>query len=184
MIDEVQCGIGRSGTFFAYEVAGIQPDAIGMAKGLGGGFPIGAIWVAEPHAGLFGPGSHGTTFGGNPLASAAALATLEVIEAEDLLAKVTRRSRAFTEQLAKLAVKHPHLISEIRGRGYMIGIALKVEATPLVTALRKEGLLTVPAGKHVLRLLPPLNVKKSELKHCIAILDTCLSVYRSPEAQG
>ncbi len=172
IIDEVQCGIGRTGSFFAYQHADIQPDAIGMAKGLGSGFPIGAFWVSEPYTDLFQPGSHGSTFGGNPLACAAALATLETMEELDLVDKTRLRGRRFLKRLNRLWGYYPDIVQEVRGRGYMLGIATRVPAAPLVDAIRMEGLLVVPAGPDVIRLLPPLTVKQKELKHCLNILDT------------
>ena len=170
LIDEVQCGVGRSGNFFAYERAGIQPDAIGMAKGLGGGFPIGAVWIHESYADLFQPGSHGTTFGGNPMACAAALAVLHVIEDEQLLKKVCTLAEDWHRQLQDLQTQFPETITELRGIGYMVGLALSVDPKPIVTQLRAAGLLTVPAGNQVVRLLPPLTATKTELNKSIDIL--------------
>lgn len=177
MLDEVQCGIGRSGHFFAFEESGIQPDAIGMAKGLGGGFPIGAIWVSEPYAELFQPGSHGTTFGGNPLASAAANAVLDVIEDEQLLKKVSQQSQTWHTELQALTAKYPQHIASMRGAGYMIGIALKTEGLnlQLTNAAREKGLLIVPAGHNVIRLLPALVATPAQLSESVAILDTLLA---------
>lgn len=172
LIDEVQCGIGRSGCFFAYEQAGIQPDAIGMAKGLGGGFPIGAVWIHAKYAGLFQPGSHGTTFGGNPMACAAALAVLETIEEEQLIERVIHQSKEWHNQLHAIQQKFPQHIAEVRGRGYMVGLALHSDPLPIVTALREHGLLTVPAGGQVIRLLPPLTVSTAELNAATAIIDS------------
>ena len=174
MLDEVQCGIGRSGHFFAYEASGVQPDAIGMAKGLGAGFPIGAIWVAEPYAELFQPGSHGTTFGGSPLASAAANATLDVIEEEDLIEKVAAHSPAWHAALQKLAEKYPDQIAGIRGAGYMVGLVLKPEGLNLsiTVAAREKGLLVVPAGCNVVRLLPALVATPEQLSESVEILGT------------
>jgi len=174
MIDEVQCGIGRSGRFFAFEYAGIQPDAIGMAKGLAGGFPIGAIWVSRPHADLFTPGSHGTTFGGTPLACSAALAVLDIIERESLLNQVTRQSRAWINSLHKLQSDLPTKIHEIRGMGYLVGIALNEPPTSTVTRLREAGLLTAPAGNNTIRLIPPLTATEEELQESVAILRNTL----------
>jgi acetylornithine aminotransferase/acetylornithine/N-succinyldiaminopimelate aminotransferase len=177
MLDEVQCGIGRSGHFFAFEESGVKPDAIGMAKGLGGGFPIGAIWVSEPYAELFQPGSHGTTFGGSPLASAAANATLDIIEEEKLIESVAAKSPHWHAELHKLAEKYPELIAGIRGAGYMVGLVLKAEGHNLkVTAAAQEkGLLTVPAGCNVIRLLPALIATTQELSKSVAILDEVFS---------
>jgi len=170
IIDEVQCGIGRTGSFFAYEEAGVQPDAIGMAKGLGGGFPIGAFWIADRYAPLFAPGSHGTTFGGGPLACAAALATLQVIEEEDLLGNVQRNSEPWIARLQTLIRSYPHLVNEVRGRGYMVGLALSVDPRPIVGKLREAGLIAVPAGGNVLRLLPPLIAAEADLQAATDIL--------------
>ena len=177
MLDEVQCGIGRSGHFFAFEESGVKPDAIGMAKGLGGGFPIGAIWVSEPYAELFQPGSHGTTFGGSPLASAAANATLDIIEEEKLIENVAANSPQWHAELEKLAEKYPELIAGIRGAGYMVGLALKLEGHNLkiTAAAQEKGLLTVPAASNVIRLLPALIATPQQLSKSVAILDEVFS---------
>ncbi len=174
MIDEIQCGVGRTGAFFAFERAGIRPDAIAMAKGLGGGFPIGAIWVAPPHEDLFTAGSHGTTFGGGALASAAALAVLEVIEKEGLLEKVTRQSAPWHERLRGLVALRPDLVSEVRGEGYMVGVILKCDPVPVCAALREAGLLTAPAGGVAVRLLPPLTASAEELAESVDVLTRVL----------
>jgi acetylornithine aminotransferase/acetylornithine/N-succinyldiaminopimelate aminotransferase len=173
MLDEVQCGIGRSGHFFAFEESGVQPDAIGMAKGLGAGFPIGAIWVSEPYAELFQPGSHGTTFGGSPMASAAANATLDIIEGEKLIENVAANSPAWHVELQKLAEKYPKQIAGIRGAGYMVGLVLKPEGLNLTVtnAAREKSLLVVPAGQNVVRLLPALIATPEQLSESIEILD-------------
>jgi acetylornithine/N-succinyldiaminopimelate aminotransferase len=173
MLDEVQCGIGRSGHFFAFEKSGIQSDAIGMAKGLGGGFPIGAIWVAEAYADLFQPGSHGTTFGGSPLASAAAHAVLDVIEEEGLIQKIATNSPPWHAALAALAEKYPNQIDCMRGAGYLAGLALKPEGRNLkvTAAAREKQLLVVPAGNNVVRLLPPLTATAEQLDQSVKILD-------------
>jgi acetylornithine/N-succinyldiaminopimelate aminotransferase len=170
LLDEVQCGIGRTGTFFAYESAGVRPDAIGMAKGLGGGFPIGAMWVSETAAELFQPGMHGTTFGGTPLACAAALAVLDTIEAEDLLTKVRERCAPWHAALQALVTEFPTQVLAVRGRGYLVGLQLAGDPTPVVKALREAGLLVPSAGGNVVRLLPPLTAKAEELAEAVAIL--------------
>ncbi|MDQ8207125.1 acetylornithine/succinylornithine family transaminase [Coraliomargarita sp. SDUM461003] len=181
MLDEVQCGIGRSGHFFAFEASGVQPDAIGMAKGLGAGFPIGAIWVSEPYAALFQPGSHGTTFGGSPLACAAANATLDIIEEEQLIQQVAANSPAWHAQLQKLAQKYPELIAGIRGAGYMVGLVLKPEGLNLsiTAAAREKKLLVVPAGNNVVRLLPALIATPAQLSESVEILD---AIFANTEA--
>ncbi|MFU8849154.1 MAG: aspartate aminotransferase family protein [Opitutales bacterium] len=172
MLDEVQCGIGRSGHFFAFETSGIQPDAIGMAKGLGGGFPIGAIWVAEAYAELFQPGSHGTTFGGNPLAAAAANAVLDIIEEEQLLEKVRANSASWHKAIQVLANQHSEHIAGMRGAGYMVGLALKADGLNLkiASAAREKGLLIVPAGHNTIRLLPALTATPEQLSKAVEIL--------------
>ncbi len=171
ILDEVQCGIGRTGSFFAYQSSGIQPDAIGMAKGLGGGFPIGAIWVEQAHADLFEPGSHGTTFGGNPLACAAAHAVLDAIEEEALLDNVRSNSRQWHAALKALAEKYPQHIAGFRGAGYMIGLPLHANNLTVTHAAREKGLLIVPAGNNTIRLLPALIATPEALAECVRLLD-------------
>jgi acetylornithine aminotransferase/acetylornithine/N-succinyldiaminopimelate aminotransferase len=175
LIDEVQCGIGRTGTFYAFEHAGIQPDAVGMAKGLGGGFPIGAVWIRENAAELFHPGSHGTTFGGTPLACAAALAVLDVIEREQLLQKVTANSVLWRSALEKLKQEYPKQILAVRGEGYLMGVQFASETGPYQVALRENGLLVPSAGGNVLRLLPPLTATLDELNQSVEILRKILA---------
>lgn len=172
ILDEVQCGIGRTGNFFAFEKSGVKPDAIGMAKGLGGGFPIGAIWVSEPYAELFQPGSHGTTFGGSPLACAAANATLDIIENEQLLETVNVNSLMWHEALGSLVAKYPQHIKAVRGAGYMVGIPLHTNCLEVTAAARDKGLLIVPAGDNTIRLLPALTASLKELAESVRLLDT------------
>ncbi len=169
MLDEVQCGVGRTGTFYAFEQAGISPDAIGMAKGLGGGFPIGAMWVRDRFADLFHPGNHGTTFGGTPLACAAALAVLDVIEREGLLEAVRKNSGPWLAALEQLAKEFPAQVNGVRGQGYLVGVQLTSDPTPYIAALREAGLLAPSAGGNVVRLLPPLNVSPDELARSVEI---------------
>jgi acetylornithine aminotransferase/acetylornithine/N-succinyldiaminopimelate aminotransferase len=175
MLDEVQCGIGRTGRFFAFEHAGVRPDAIGMAKGLAGGFPIGAMWVGEKASELFQPGMHGTTFGGTPLACAAALAVLDVIEKERLVAHVARTSAPWIESIGRLAADFPEKVKGVRGRGFMIGIQMLGDPAPLVAALRGRGLLTAAAGGNVIRMLPPLTATEEELRQSVEIFRAALA---------
>lgn len=175
MLDEVQCGVGRTGTFYAFQHAGIRADAIGMAKGLGGGYPMGAIWAAEKNADLFQPGSHGSTFGGTPLACAAALAVLDVMEREKLLEKVQANGATWKTQLEKLVADFPQQVKTISGRGYMVGLVLHSEPPPFVAALRDEGLLTVAAGGNTVRLLPPLIATPAQLQRATEIVRTVLA---------
>ncbi len=169
LIDEVQCGVGRTGTFFAYEEAGIRPDAIGMAKGLGGGVPIGAVWIDDAYADLFGPGSHGTTFGGTPLISAAALAVLETIESDSLLEQVQENAPYVMERLRRLQSELPEYILEIRGSGYMIGIQIAESPMDMVALLREKGLIVPPAETDVIRFLPALTATKKDFDEAIAL---------------
>jgi len=170
LIDEVQCGIGRTGKFFAFEHAGVMPDAIGMAKGLAGGFPIGAVWIRENAAEYFHPGSHGTTFGGTPLACAAALAVLQVIDREKLLEKVTANSKLWLQQLEQLAHDFPQHLKGVRGRGYMVGLQMTGDQAPYQAALREAGLLAPGAGNNVIRLLPPLIATPAHLDRSVEII--------------
>ena len=175
LLDEVQCGIGRTGKFYSFEYAGVTPDAIGMAKGLGGGFPIGAMWVREKHAELFHPGNHGTTFGGTPLACAAALAVLDVIERDKLLEKVRAQSGPWHAALRQLAVDFPKHVSGLRGLGYLVGVQMTGDPAPYLAALRDRGLLAPSAGGNVVRLLPPLNATAEELAKSVDIFRAALA---------
>jgi acetylornithine aminotransferase/acetylornithine/N-succinyldiaminopimelate aminotransferase len=175
MLDEVQCGIGRTGAFYAFQHSGIRADAVGMAKGLGGGYPMGAIWAAEKNAELFQPGSHGSTFGGTPLACAAALTVLDVMEREKLLEKVQANGATWKAQLEKLASEYPQQVKGVSGRGYMIGLILQSEPPPFVAALREEGLLAVVAGGNTVRLLPPLIATPAHLQQANDIIRTVLA---------
>ncbi len=174
MLDEIQCGIARSGTLLACQQSGIVPDAVSLAKGLGGGFPIGAIWVRAPYTDLLQPGMHGTTFGGNPLACAAGLAVLETIKAEDLLANVKDISKHLIRKLTAVKKEFPALVKEVRGLGLMIGIGLAKETAPVIAALRAQGLLVAGAGNHTIRFLPALNVTKAECDEAICMLKKAL----------
>ncbi len=170
MLDEVQCGIGRTGTFYAFQHSGVRADAIGMAKGLGGGYPIGAIWAAEQHAELITPGSHGSTFGGTPLACAAALAVLDVIERDNLLQRVQSNGVAWKTELEKLVVEFPQQVKGVTGRGYMLGLVLHSDPAPYLAACRDNGLLVPMAGGNTVRLLPPLIATAEHLKQATDII--------------
>jgi acetylornithine aminotransferase/acetylornithine/N-succinyldiaminopimelate aminotransferase len=147
-----------------------MPDAVGLAKGIGGGVPLAAVWIAEKYAPLFTPGSHGTTFGGNPLVCAAGLAVLEVMDQEKLIENVNALTPPFYEKLRALAAEVPHLLTEIRGQGFMIGLQLSTDTGPIVAALREAGLLVVPAGGNSIRLLPALTATQADLDAAFAIL--------------
>lgn len=175
MLDEVQCGIGRTGRFYAHHHAGVRPDAIGMAKGLGGGYPIGALWTGEKAADLFQPGSHGSTFGGTPLACAAALAVLDVIERDRLLEHVSKASGPWIAALNRLGQDFPQHVLEVRGLGFLVGVRMAGDTAPYVAALRERGLLVVPSGNNVIRLLPPLNASAAELAESYEIFRAVLA---------
>ncbi|MBP6506924.1 MAG: aspartate aminotransferase family protein [Opitutaceae bacterium] len=175
LLDEVQCGIGRTGRFYAFEHAGVRPDAIAMAKGLGGGFPIGAIWVRDGVAELFQPGMHGTTFGGTPLACAAGLAVLDVMERENLLEKVRRQSAGWIQALQQFVTDFPQQVAAVRGLGYLVGVQLTGDTAAHITALREHGLLVVSSGGNVIRVLPPLTATPDELAKSVAIFGEVLA---------
>jgi acetylornithine aminotransferase/acetylornithine/N-succinyldiaminopimelate aminotransferase len=182
LLDEVQAGIGRTGEFLGFQKSGILPSAVAMAKGLGGGFPIGAIWISETYAEAFGPGSHGTTFGGSPLACSAAHAVLDVLEREDLISASRNKGTILHQKLTQFITKYPDLVTEVRGRGLMLALAFKSDPAPLVKKLRDAGLLVVGAGGHAIRFLPPLNVKEAEIEQAISIVDSILSTFIPDEA--
>ena len=169
IIDEVQTGIGRTGTAFAYEQLGLSPDIITLAKGLGNGFPVGAMIGKASLKEAFSAGSHGSTFGGNPLAMAAAEAVLTEIINPSFLESVLEKGKWFKEQLQQ-NLESLAIVDEVRGKGLMVGIACQIEVAPIITACREKGLLVLPAGPNVLRLLPPLIVTESELEKAVTIL--------------
>ncbi|MGA8990630.1 MAG: aminotransferase class III-fold pyridoxal phosphate-dependent enzyme, partial [Rhodoplanes sp.] len=171
VFDEVQTGIGRTGTFFAYERAGVAPDVMGIAKGLGGGFPVGAVLAtAEAGKGMTA-GTHGSTFGGNPLAMAVGNAVLDVVLAPGFLAEVQRKALLLKQKLAAVTDRHPGVIREVRGEGLLLGLVAAVPNDKLVAALRDEKLLAVGAGENVVRLLPPLIVTEAEIADAVDRID-------------
>ncbi|QSF98057.1 acetylornithine transaminase [Bacillus paralicheniformis] len=173
IVDEVQTGIGRTGKAFGYEYEGLSPDIITVAKGLGSGFPVGAVIGKKELSEAFSPGSHGSTFGGNMLAMAAANATLETIFESSFLEEVSAKG-AFLHQQLKEKLQFP-LVKDIRGKGLIAGIEYKEPVQPLIEALQKEGLLVLPAGPNVIRLLPPLTVAKSEIKAAVEKLKAVMA---------
>jgi len=170
ILDEVQCGIGRSGKFFAFEYAGITPDIVPIAKGIGGGFPIGACLMTRKVASCMGPGSHGSTFGGNPLAMSIGNAVLDQILKKGFLKSVQSISRYFHGELNKLHSEFPNIIKEVRGLGLLTGIKIIPDQNLFIKKLLDNKLLTIRAAENVVRLLPPLNVKKKNINEAIAIL--------------
>ena len=178
ILDEVQCGIGRSGKFFAYEYANVKPDIVPIAKGIGGGFPLGAVLMTKKVSICMTPGTHGSTYGGNPLAMAIGNTIMDEIFKKGFLKNVRENSKYFLGQLNNLKKKYPYVIKEIRGIGLLIGIQLKVEMGSFIDKLTKNKLLTIIAAENVVRILPPLNVKKKEIDLALKIIDKVCSDYK------
>lgn len=173
ILDEVQTGMGRTGRFFACEWEGFQPDILTVAKGLGGGFPIGAMLAREEVANAFSPGSHASTFGGNPLACAAAIAAVSVLSRPDTLSHCLKMGEYLSSRLRDIQQKRP-VIREIRGQGLLIGVELEVEAKLIVERALKEGVLLNRTGERVLRLVPPLIVSAAEIDTMLSVLEQLL----------
>ena len=174
ILDEVQCGVGRTGKLFAHEWSGITPDIMAVAKGIGGGFPMGAcLATAEAASGMVA-GTHGSTYGGNPLAMAVGNAVLDVVLADGFLDHVRDVALVFRQGLASLKDRFPMLIEEIRGEGLMLGIKAKIPSVDLLKAIRAEKLLAVPAGDNVIRLLPPLIVTADEAREGMQRIERAL----------
>ncbi len=183
--DEVQTGLGRLGALFGYQLRGVTPDVMGLAKGLGGGFPIGAVLgTAEASKGMT-PGTHGSTFGGNPLAAAAGNAVLDVILKPGFLEHVQKTAILFKQRLAELKDRHPSVIAEVRGEGLLIGLRAAIPYGDLVNALRDEKLLSVGAGENVVRLAPPLIVGEAEVAEAVTRIDrACAKIESAQKIAG
>lgn len=175
LVDEIQTGIGRTGTWFAFQQYDVKPDAISLAKGLGSGFPIGAMVATAKVAEAFSPGTHGTTFGGNPLATTAGIATLETMEEEHILDKVAAIHNTLMEALKKLQAAHPEKITGIRGKGLLLGVELTIPASDVINAAREKGVILLSAGPQVLRLLPSFVTTEAEMEKVITVLDEILA---------
>ena len=178
ILDEVQCGIGRTGKFFAFEHAKVKPDIVPIAKGIGGGFPLGACLVNKKVAAGMKPGTHGTTFGGNPLAMNVGNAVLDIVLQKSFLKNVQKNSKYFHNGLNKLKYEYPKVIQEVRGLGMLIGLKLNVDQTKFIRKLTENKLLTIRAAENVVRILPPLNVKKKEIDLAIAIIRKVCKNYK------
>ena len=178
ILDEVQCGIGRSGKFFAFEHAKIKPDIVPIAKGIGGGFPIGAVLVNKKVASGMKPGTHGSTFGGNPLAMSAGNAVMDIMFKKGFLGNVTKNGKYFLSELNKLKEKYPKIIKEVRGKGLLLGLCLYKDQTNFIKKLLDNKLLTVRAAENVVRLLPPLNVTKQEINLGLKIINKVCKKYK------
>ncbi len=181
LFDEVQCGMGRTGSLFAFQHYGVEPDGFSLAKALGNGFPVGAFIIKEKYRDVFSVGSHASTFGGTPLACAAACAVLDTIEKENLLPRCREASRKIFCGLEKLKAKF-RCIKEVRGLGLMIGVVMEDKADGLKKIAQDKGLLVLTAGENVLRLLPPLNVKDEEIAAALEILGQSLNEYSKTES--
>ena len=178
ILDEVQCGISRSGDFFAFEKAKVKPDIVPIAKGIGGGFPIGAVLMNKKVASGMTPGTHGSTFGGNPLAMAVGNTVMDIVSNKKFLNNVKNLSKYFFLELNKLREKYPNVIKEIRGRGLLIGIQLYKNQAKFIEKLMDKKLLTIRAAENVVRILPPLNVKKIELDQAIKIINKVCTEFK------
>ena len=174
ILDEVQCGIGRSGDFFAFEKSKVKPDIVPIAKGIGGGFPIGAVLMNKKVASGMTAGTHGSTFGGNPLAMAVGNSVMDIVSNKKFLNNVKILSKYFLSNLTKIKKEYPKIIKEIRGKGLLIGIQLHTDQVNFIKRLMKKKLLTIRAAENVVRILPPLNVKKNEINQALKIIrETC-----------
>lgn len=173
IVDEVQTGIGRTGSLFAFQHYGVVPDAVTLAKGLGSGIPVGALLAKEDVAAAFAPGSHGSTFGGNPVAMAAALATLEELERGGWLERVRAMGALMKERLEALAARTPAIV-DVRGLGLMLGVQVTVPVADVLAALRRRGVLMLPAGTDVIRLLPPFTIGPAEVEVAVRALGEAL----------
>ena len=178
ILDEVQCGISRSGEFFAFEKSKVKPDIVPIAKGIGGGFPIGAVLMNKKVASGMTPGTHGSTFGGNPLAMAVGNTVMDIVSSKKFLNNVKNSSKYFFSNLNQLKEKFPNIIKEIRGRGLLIGIQLHKDQAKFIKKLMDNKLLTIRASENVVRILPPLNVKKKEIDQALKILNKVCSEFK------
>ena len=170
ILDEVQCGVSRSGDFLAFEKSKVKPDIVPIAKGIGGGFPIGAVLMNKKVAACMTPGTHGSTFGGNPLAMSVGNVVMDIVSTKKFLSNVKKSSKYFFSNLDKLKEKYPNIIKEIRGKGLLIGVQLHRDQTIFIQKLMDNRLLTIRAAENVVRILPPLNVKIKEIDMALKII--------------
>jgi acetylornithine/N-succinyldiaminopimelate aminotransferase len=182
VLDEVQCGVGRTGTLFAHEQYGITPDIMAVAKGIGGGFPLGACLATEKAAAGMVIGTHGSTYGGNPLGMAAGQAVLDVVANPEFLARVRTMGERLRSALEQMIPNHDHLFDSVRGSGLMLGLKLKTDSRAFVNYLRGRGILTVAAAENVVRVLPPLNIEESHVREFVEGLSAAAAEYEVPAA--
>ena len=178
ILDEVQCGVGRTGDFFAFEQSKVKPDIVPIAKGIGGGFPIGAVLMTKKVAKSMSPGSHGSTFGGNPNACAVGLEVMKQIFKKGFLKNVKVNSKYFHQELKKIQIQFPNIIKDVRGRGLLIGLQLYKDQSKFIEKLQNKNLLTIKAAENVVRILPPLNVKKNEIDLALKIITKVCKEYK------
>ncbi len=171
ILDEVQCGISRTGSFLSFEKSKVKPDIVPIAKGIGGGFPIGAVLMNKKVASGMTPGTHGSTFGGNPLAMAVGNKVMDIVSSKKFLKNINYLSKYFSLNLNNIKDRYPNIIKSIRGKGFLIGIQLHTDQTMFIKKLMDNRLLTIRAAENVVRVLPPLNVKKNELNEALRIID-------------
>jgi len=178
ILDEVQCGVGRTGKFFAFEHTGVIPDIVPIAKGIGSGFPIGACLMTKKVASCMTPGSHGSTFGGNPLAMSIGNAVLDIIFKKGFLKNVQKISKHFHKELHKLQSEYPKVVKGVRGTGLLVGLEISKDQTEFIKKLSDNKLLTVKASENIVRLLPPLTVKKQNIDEAVTILKKVCKTYK------
>ena len=182
VFDEVQCGVARTGTLYAYEQYGVVPDIMASAKGIGGGFPMGACLASEKAAAGMVIGTHGSTYGGNPLAMAAGQAVFDIVANEEFLASVRQKGERLRSALEQMIPNHDHLFDSVRGTGLMLGIKMKTDSRSFVNYLRTKGLLTVAAGDNVMRVLPPLVIEEEHIREFVDTLSAAAAEYEVPAA--
>ena len=180
VLDEVQCGVARTGTLYAYEQYGIKPDILATAKGIGGGFPMGACLATERAAGGMVVGTHGSTYGGNPLAMAAGQAVFDIVATPEFLAHVRQMGERLRSALEQMIPNHDHLFESVRGMGLMLGVKMKTDSRAFVNWLRGRGLLTVAAGDNVMRVLPPLVIEEEHIREFVDVLSAAAADYELP----
>jgi len=182
VFDEVQCGVARSGQLYAYQHYGVTPDIMASAKGIGGGFPMGACLASEKAAAGMVIGTHGSTYGGNPLAMAAGQAVFDIVANEEFLAEVRQKSERLRSALEQMIPNHDHLFESVRGLGLMLGVKMKSDSRAFVNYLRTRGLLTVAAGDNVMRVLPPLTITEENIREFVDTLSAAAAEYEVPAA--
>jgi acetylornithine/N-succinyldiaminopimelate aminotransferase len=182
ILDEVQSGVGRTGRLFAHEWAGVTPDIMAVAKGIGGGFPLGACLATEKAAAGMVIGTHGSTYGGNPLAMAAGQAVFDIVANEEFLASVGQKGERLRAALEQMIPNHDHLFDSVRGTGLMLGVKMKTDSRAFVNYLRTKGILTVSAGDNVMRVVPPLVIEEEHIREFVDGLSAAAAEYEVPAA--